>query len=247
MTDEPSPEAVAFGEAIEAGAALIAVIDAKLDLLTSGDTFLVRQMGAGCLARCRAVLESILLVAPVRPDVVGWLNRNILESFTVGVLCLLGSERDIAGLRNSLTGNLAVQAAALGKAPLTAKPAKGDPKFNVEVGLRRVEQLIAEAGRPSKSVGKMYDVVYRAESTLGGHGLGLAFPYLRDAPGPVNALEPRPGSVNSNPVADVVLGATLTGWLAHETFERFGISSESLKNVSDELARLDAAATVRGQ
>ncbi len=73
-----------------------------------------------------------------------------------------------------------------------------------------------------------YDLVYRAESTFGGHGFGALLAYIDSSADPWTVKRDQGPLVVVSSTAYLGIGALFCGILAHYTFVAFGHGSDAL-------------------
>jgi hypothetical protein len=211
-------------------------LDRVMDHMTSRGEFISRQIAAGALARCRAVIEGIRLLADQRPDLCGLLLRNLSEAFVVGVLALYDDEalRGMAAHHQKFV-KLLNDRNELGLDELLRSTPEFEGGFVMEQATKRAGELLHEHGEDSADLSTLYDLLYRGESTFGGHGWGLAVPYIDGRAEPLR-LVPRPGSINvARSEIHVGLGCIYTCFLARHVLRAFGISAEEIEAIGDRL------------
>lgn len=107
--------------------------------------------------------------------------------------------------------------------------------FYVKQGTRRAGVLLKQHGEPDDNTSLLYDLLYRSESTFGGHGLGIVTPYVDGLTEPLT-LRPRPGPINaSEPGVYLILSIVCTVILARHVFDAFGISFADVNEIGDRL------------
>ena len=213
---------------------LLNEIDCRFDDLTSrpDETMVSRQLAAGCLARCRSVLGSMCALQDLFPDVNGVLARNLWEAVIVG-LDLLTDADALQRLGGDFQANqrrlVDANAELADLQSVIAARGIDEDRFAVKDAAERVARAIGG----SDDAG--YALLYRGESTFGGHGLGLASPYVDLTVEPWRVI-PQPGPIN---VADanhqLGIAALFTALLAQRVFEAFGIGDGKIRAVHDAL------------
>lgn len=214
-------------------------LDRVMNHMTSRREFRNRQIAAGALARCRAVIEGIRLLADQRPDLCGLLLRNLAEAFVVGVLALY-DDQGLRGIRAQYwkSAKLLNDRNELGLDELFRSTPEFDGGFVMEQATKRAGELLQEHGEDSADLSSLYNLLYRGESTFGGHGLGLAVPYIDEHAEPLR-LVPRPGSINlARPEIHLWFGCFAAFLLARHVLRAFGISGNEVESIGDRLGDL---------
>jgi hypothetical protein len=233
----------------------MAVIDASRELLTSkaDSTKLIgRQLAAGGLARCRALVEGIvLLVDGERDDVVGVLLRTLYETHIVSLHVLLGGPRAVF----EVTGDYVRSARTLAKKhgrPSTvgvlvwealSKAEKGPPmnKLNYEQIAGKVgdalERLSDPRGGRTRAMDQ-YDTVYRVESQFNTHGGFASLGRYVDWGAVPWRTRVRPTDMALEAEDRVILGALMTALVASRVFREFGIRTDILESLWERLDTL---------
>lgn len=214
-------------------------LDRVMNHMTARREFMNRQIAAGALARCRAVIEGIRLLADPRPDLCGWLLRNLAEAFVVGVLALY-DDKALSDMKAQYrkSAKLLNDRNELGFDEIFQSMPNFDGGFVMEQTTKRAGELLQEHGEDSAGLSSLYDLLYRGESTFGGHGLGLAYPYIDGHAEPL-CLTPRPGSINlARPENHLWLGCFAACLLARHVLRTFGISGNGVESIADRLGDL---------
>ena len=166
------------------------------------------------------------------PDVNGVLARNLWEAVIVG-LDLLTDADALQRLGGDFQANqrrlVDANAELADLQSVIAARGIDEDRFAVKDAAERVARAIGG----SDDAG--YALLYRGESTFGGHGLGLASPYVDLTVEPWRVI-PQPGPIN---VADAKhqlgIAALFTALLAQRVFEAFGIGDGKIRAVHDAL------------
>jgi hypothetical protein len=221
---------------------LIEIVDHAVDDLTSrpDDSLLARQLAAGCVLRCRALLLAMRLLEDEHADVNGVLIRNLWEAVIVG-LDLLTDEHALRRLGGDMQANqrklIDANSELADLRQMIEARGVDEDRFIVEQAAERV----ANALGGSRDAG--YSLVYRGESTFGGHGLGLASPYVDLTTTPWRVAK-RANPIN---VADarhqVAIGALFASLLVAYVFEAFGLDPTPAEAIHDTLAEALATST----
>jgi hypothetical protein len=226
----------AIGRACEE---LLDVLDTRMNYLTSTGELARRQVAAGALMRSRNLLHGLITLAPVRADLCGLLLRNLVEAYMIGLLFLFDDELPDA-LRSEHIRHRNLVIERNGLAPdVDLEPS--DPRtgsgWSVENGFKRMSEILAARGEPTEfSDTLLYDLVYRSESTWGGHGLGLALPYVSE-PEPLG-LTSLPGGTLGCDLPKIGVAATWVAHLARHVYEQFGVGTTEVSELLERLAKL---------
>jgi hypothetical protein len=232
---------------------LLSVLDRNLGFLNSDLVHLRRQLAAAGLARCRALLEGMLLLRDkARDDIVGVLFRSLVEAWMVSLYVLhKGTGPEDEGVLFELAADYQHWAAKMANA--TKGWAEGDAAepilaaWRENVAQRKAEAeaagkewrmpgalnyadiaralgpLLERAGRPAGKVTDLYDRPYRGESIYNVHA-GYGV-LSRYLSGAPDADE---HGVLARPPApfpgEVKIGALLTADLAVRVFAAFGLT-----------------------
>ena len=218
------------------------VVDDRLKHLTSRGGLEARQVAAGALLRTRNAVEAIGLLVDFRPDFCGLVFRNLLEAMTVGILSLYDDEqfRRLAVSYRDATETMIRRNPQLGVEPPSVEASnrpepgeeqdKSEPRYVIEQGMAAANRWLKRKGDGGSLLEKAYDLAYRAESTWGGHNLGLASPYVDWSAEPFR-LRPSP-TLNITDHGHHLLLATGSGaLLARHLFEAFGLSTSELADI----------------
>jgi len=162
-----------------------------------------------------------------RPDVAGPLQRNAWEIATFGLYVLLGGPDALGHVAGDHTRNVSTLIERNRVTDLQAVIA-GWPvptRLQMEDVARKLKQLLQAAGEAAADVSGAYDLLYRAESTFGGHGFVVMVPYV-DASARPRRIIARPGPITV-PHGAVFLGLTgmYTGSLEHHLSRTFGVAT----------------------
>ncbi len=173
-------------------------------------------------------------------DVNGVLIRNLWEAVIVG-LDLLTDEQALLRLGGDLQGNQ--------RRLIDANPELADLRQMIDARgveedrfvVKDAAERVAEALGGSRDAG--YSLLYRGESTFGGHGLGLATPYVALTKTPLRVAK------RSNPINvedarhQVAIGALFASLLVVYVFEAFGLDPTYVEAIHDRLAEALAPST----
>lgn len=214
---------------------LVVAIDRRIEDLTSrpDTTTLPRQLAAGCLQRCCSALGAMRRLRDEFPDMNGVLIRNLWEAVIVGLDLLTGPDA-LQRLGGDMQANQRKLADANPELAdirrVIAARGVDEDRFIVKDAAERVAQAVGG----SDDAG--YAMLYRGESTFGGHGLGLAMPYVDLTREPWRVV-PKPGPINvADANAQVGIGALFASLLAQHVFEAFGIGADPIRVIHDRLA-----------
>jgi len=222
---------------------LLAVIDAKRDLLvsrTNSPELVGRQLAAGGLARCRALLEGIvLLVDGGRDDVAGVLLRTLYETHLVALYVLLGGPKASVEVMGDYVRSARLLAKTQGRPStdpvllweMMSKAEGGPPAspLHYEQIANKVGDALERVKDPRggrERAAEQYNSVYRVESQINAHaGLGSLGRYVDWRADPY-ATRGRPGDLAIEAEDRVVLGALMTALVAEYVLREFGLRAD---------------------
>jgi hypothetical protein len=239
----------------------LALLAEKTPLLTSTRSRLRRQYAAAGLARCRALLEGICILREQgRADVIGVLNRSVIEMWLVSLYVLvkgrdedddsalielgieharymgiLGDRFDSPEIKSAVAD---WKEAIAGSTAPDGESIKERPNF--EAIARALPALLAKDDPDGLSVPSLalYDKAYRSESSFSAHpGVGSFGRYIA-----IDPSEERDGIVDNPgpPFPDQeLLAVTLTSFLADRVFKAFGIPPDP--RIAEAYNRISAA------
>lgn len=182
------------------------------------------------LARARALLQSALLLDMAgRADVVGLVNRALLEVWYFGVIALLGDEADLDrfeqdhrywnnDLNRSIPG-----------APVEVGP---DKKFSVLERAKRADKLLTSIGEPQGPAIGWYKQIYASESLTTAHaGIESLLPYALDLADGSLAIDFEPTISEGLRHGRLVMAAALVATLGRWTWERVGLDGTAFDDL----------------
>jgi hypothetical protein len=231
---------------------LLAVLDTHFPFLKSTRARLRRQLAAAGLARCRALLEGMVLLRDAtREDVIGVLLRALCEAWMVSLYVLYKGEnldddsvlielaadyetwtRKMAGkVGGWAEGNKAEEILADWGAELRhweeqaradGKASKTPAKLNYETIARELGSLLEKVEGAAPDILSVYDRVYRGESIYSAHA-GLGMLWRYLG----ISEDERQDAVVERPgpafPVQVKVGALLTAYLALRVFKEFSV------------------------
>jgi hypothetical protein len=200
----------------------------------SGD-LVARQLAAGGLVRCWSLVRAMRILEGDRPDVNGLLLRNLWEVSTVGAYVLLGGQaalEEVAGDHARNIRNL-VERNDLKTAKDAIDAWSIEPsRVSVEQIATKLGPLLQAAGEHGADATVAYDLLYRSESTFGGHGLGAMTPYVDWTATPWPVVPDRGPITVTHPPAHAGIGALWTVLLAQHVFATFDIGTAILDDLT---------------
>lgn len=196
-----------------------------------------RQLSAGGLARCRMLLEGIVvLIVGGRPDVKGVLLRPLFETWMVSLYLLLGGSEAVTHVIGDFAQGSRVLSERHGRPlgdvwQLWLVVDTNARRLKYEEIARKVDNLLDRSGDPLGSRGQVverYDALYRVESRHNVHaGLGSIGRYVDWQGSPWSV---RPAREEEDAADDaVILGGCMAAHLAVHVFREFGLSTEMAK------------------
>src|SRR6266511_2017064 len=196
-----------------------------------------RHFAAAGLARCRALLEGMYLLAAPRgrPDAVGVLLRSLVETWAISVFVLLKRRQAILEL---------APAAKVGLQRLI--DAFDGPTPGAQKWLARFQSLAARSADSglARSAKHAHNRIWKVESYVSTHPnlSSIVIPYIDQKAEPWTIIDRPEGWM---PLEDMLVGGgLLTGMLASLVYEAFGYRKEPISQLLKGIHVGRVAATV---
>jgi predicted Zn-dependent protease with MMP-like domain len=213
--------------------------DTIISNLSSIPTLAPRQYAGATLARCNRLLGGMLaLYASGFPDLLGVQLRLVLEFYFVGEYLILAPDEAydklLAAHKDQLSrmGNGGWEDL---QSVMDEIPQKSE-KLNLFNVMSRVGEL-AEAADVSGSqerMAQLYEVIYRGESLMNVHvGIGSLTGHIEDGPSFLSARAIR--REPDDPAHTIRMAAVLVGNLAHDVARHFGISTDKIARLTNQI------------
>ena len=186
------------------------------------------------VSRCRSLLLGILeLDKAGRGDLLGILNRAVLEVWYFGVIGLLGDEADLDRLEaDHRYWNNALATQMQGVEP----DAGASAKYSVFARAKRADELLVAIGKTPGRPVEWYRQIYAADSLTQAHaGFESLAPYVyRDDDGSIG-IEHDPYNSTSLRYGRISISTMLTAMLAGWTWERVGLDGTVFDRIGHEV------------